>query len=84
MAQQTAVDFFYNEVWICYSNKLSWSESERLNKIQKQAKEIEKQQHEETALSIVKILLDNLEGKNDLGGKEAFEQIWNKTYGGNK
>lgn len=49
-----------------------------------QAKEMEKYQHEETALSIVEILLDNLEGKNDLRGNEAFEHIWNETYGGNK
>jgi hypothetical protein len=48
-----------------------------------QAKEMEKEQHEETALSILEILLDNLEGKNDLRGNEAFEHIWNKTYGGN-
>jgi hypothetical protein len=29
-------------------------------------------------------LLDNLEGKNDLRGNEAFEHIWNETYGGNE
>ncbi len=55
-----------------------------LSKFKQQAKEMEKDQHEETALSIVEILLDNLEGKNDLRGDEAFEHIWNKTYGGAK
>jgi hypothetical protein len=39
--QQTAVDFFYDEVWACFSSNLSWSECELLNKIKEQAKEME-------------------------------------------
>jgi hypothetical protein len=42
--KQTAVDFFYDEVWACFSSNLSWSECELLNKIKEQAKEMEYKQ----------------------------------------
>jgi|APGre2960657404_1045060.scaffolds.fasta_scaffold90198_2 hypothetical protein len=49
---QTAVDFFYDEVWACFSSKLSWSECEHLKKIKEQAKEIEKEQKNKMPIHI--------------------------------
>jgi hypothetical protein len=83
--QQTAVEWLIEQLT---KNPLPQSKDEFIDgdlvDIIKEAKEMEKEQHEETALSIVEILLDNLEGKNDLRGNEAFEHIWNETYGGNE
>ena len=47
-----------------------------------EAKEMEKEQHEATALAMIEYALDNIEGKNNLNGKDAFEQYYNETYGG--
>lgn len=78
MAQQTAVDIAFEKlanqgllITKDYKNLVAYRE----------AKEVEKQQHEETALSIAEILLDKLEGKNGLPSKEAFEQYYTQTYG---
>ncbi len=71
--QQTAVDFFYNEVWLCFMNKLSWTECVRLTKIKEQAKEMEKEQHENTWYA----------GDEDAAIHE-FEYYWKETYGGEK
>jgi hypothetical protein len=75
MAQQTAVDFLIEQLKpiINYSSLVL-----EINHI---AKEMEKQQHEETALSIAEILLDKLEDKNNLSSKAAFEQYYTETYG---
>jgi hypothetical protein len=71
--QQMGVDFFYDEVWACFSSNLSWSECERLKKIKDQAKEIER----EKAFEIFKAGQKSMEE----GGK-GFEQYYEQTYGG--
>ena len=76
--KQTAVDFIYDEVWACYSSKLSWSDCEHLNKIKGQAKEMEKQQIE-TAYQAGDGDAYNLEET-----KTWAEQYYNDKYGGNK
>ena len=58
--QQTAVEFFYKEVWVSFHNKLTWSECERLNKIEEDAKLIEKQQAEHYATFITNCVTNNL------------------------
>lgn len=58
--QQTAVEFFYEEVWVSFHNKLSWSECERLNKIEEQAKTMQKQQAEHYATFITNCVNNNL------------------------
>lgn len=58
--QQAAVEFFYKEVWISFHNKLSWSECERLNKIEQQAKAMQKQQAEHYATFITNCVNNNL------------------------
>ena len=73
--QQTAVDFFYNEVWLCFSNKLSWTECERLTKIKEQAKEMEKERMIEAFKhGELPPLFVNFDA----------EQYYEQTYGGNK
>jgi recombinational DNA repair protein (RecF pathway) len=81
MAQQTAVEQLYERL----ERMIPRTEMYNRDKIiyLKQAKEMEKQQHEETALSIAEILLDKLEGKNGLPSKELFEQYYTQTYGNN-
>ena len=73
--QQTAVEWlieqFYNNVGMLTSKKLL------------KAKEMEKEQHEATALAMIEYVLDNIEGKNNLDGKDAFEKYYNETYGDN-
>ena len=70
----TAVDFFYDEVWACFSSNLSWSECELLKKIKEQAKEMEKEQHRVTAQDFY---YASHSFKN-------FEQYYNETYEGDK
>ncbi len=79
LAQQTAVEQLYERL----ERMIPRTEMYNRDKIiyLKQAKEMEKQQHEETALSIAEILLDKLEGKNGLPSKELFEQYYTQTYG---
>ena len=70
---KSSIEFFYEEVWTCFSSNLSWSECELLNKIKEQAKEMEKERMLECYL------------KADVfPRKYEFEQWYNETYGGNK
>ena len=82
--KQTAVDFSYDEIWACFSSKLSWTECERLNNIKKQAKEMEK-------LTMINALIEFSKAHFDIHTEEAIlnitrraEKYYNKTYGGNK
>jgi hypothetical protein len=43
-------------------------------------KEMQKQQHEGTALAMIEYAIDKIEGKNNLNGKDAFEQYYNENY----
>jgi hypothetical protein len=90
MAQQTAVEIFYDKIAekINNDNLLSFGSSSNfiifsdyMLRALEQAKEMEKQQHEEIALAIAEILLDKLEGKNGLPLKESFDQYYTQTYG---
>jgi hypothetical protein len=78
--QQTAVEQFLNA--IKDQILLSKEHLEMIESYAKKAKEIEKEQHEATALSMMEYALDNIEGKNNLNGKDAFEQYYKQTYGG--
>jgi hypothetical protein len=75
---QTAVEWLIKQL---YTYGLVDKNIHPNNLIFQKAKEMEKQQHEETALSIAEILLDKLEGKNSLPSKELFEQYYTETYG---
>jgi hypothetical protein len=77
---QTALQEFWGKI----SLKLSFEQIDEFVPLFYQAKEMEKEQHEATALAMIEYALDNIEGKNNLNGKDAFEQYYNKTYGGNK
>ena len=79
--QQTAVDFFYDEVWACFSSNLSWSECELLKKIKEQAKEMEK----ERTINFTEDWYFNgpLLGVG-IDVKSTIEQHFNNTYGGGK
>jgi hypothetical protein len=79
LAQQTAVDWLFDKLDVII--ELDSTKWDKIAEVVAKAKEMEKQQHEETALSIAEILLDKLEGKNDLPSKELFEQYYNETYG---
>jgi hypothetical protein len=79
MAQQTAVDLLFEKAISVLPLEFFYSKG-ILKETYLQAKEMEKQQHEETALSIAEILLDKVEGKNGLPSKELFEQYYTKTY----
>jgi len=74
--QQTAVEFFYKEVWVSFHNKLSWSECERLNKIEEEAKLIEKQQRmSDFSMGIINAI--QMEATKDA------EKWFLETFGGN-
>ncbi len=89
--KQTAVDFIYDEVWACYSSKLSWSDCEHLNKIKGQAKEMEKQQNDKPIDEKLFNLANEFAvlGYGDIAVKlhsihNGFLDNKNKTYGNNK
>ena len=77
---QTALQEFWGKI----SLKLSFEQIDEFVPLFYQAKEMEKEQHEATALAMIEYALDNIEGKNNLNGKDAFEQYYKKTYGGKK
>ena len=70
--QQMGVDFFYDEVWACFSSNLSWSECERLKKIKDQAKEMEKER-------MIKFCFDWFISK-----EKNIRKYYEQTYGGSK
>ena len=45
-----------------------------------QAKELEKQQHEETALNMLEYVADCIENKKDLQCRKHFEDYYTETY----
>jgi len=79
--QQMGVDFFYNEVWACFSSNLSWSECERLKKIKDQAKEMEKAEKIKFATDFFFWWYNQTSGTNTY---EAVEKFYEQTYGGKK
>jgi hypothetical protein len=44
----------------------------------------DKQQHEQTWIAALDYGIGKMKGLNDLESKDAFEQYYNETYGGNK
>jgi hypothetical protein len=76
--QQMGVDFFYDEVWACFSSNLSWSKCERLKKIKDQAKEMEKERIETAYNKGTVHGIDYPESTLPLTG----EQYYIETYGG--
>jgi len=74
---KSSIEFFYDEVWACFSSNLSWSECELLNKIKEQAKEVEK-------TAIIKAVNKGWNYHEDGFVSWMGEQYYNETYGGNK
>jgi len=74
--QQTAVDFFYDEVWACFSSNLSWSECELLKKIKDLAKVMEKEQ-------AIKLYYEyELYAMMNESSVMTFGQFYKQIYGG--
>lgn len=71
---KTAVEWLLNEI------SLTTILDKEDVKLFEQAKEMEKEHQEETALAMIEYALDNIEGKNNLNGKDAFEQYYNETF----
>jgi hypothetical protein len=85
--QQTAVEWFsvrrdVLEIEVRLGKLSPIEYAEELTKAEQQAKEMEKEEHEATALAMIEYALDNIEGKNNLNGKDAFDQYYNETYAG--
>ena len=83
--QQTAVDFFYDEVWACFSSNLSWSECELLKKIKDQSKEMEKEKAIKLYIDYENYLHEEFKHQN--GGQAvilSFREFYEQTCGGNK
>ena len=76
--QQTPVDFFYDEVWACFSSNLSWSECELLKKIKDLAKVMEKEQAIKLYYEYELYVMMN---ESDV---MTFGQFYKQTYGGNE
>ena len=75
--QQTAVEWLYNELLNSEPNILEW------NKLLQQAKEMEKERIENAWVAALDFGIEKMKGLNDLESKDAFEQYYNETFGGN-
>jgi hypothetical protein len=79
--QQTAVEWQYIEL----SKFLTgFSEFTHKSDILIKAKEIEKVRMESTWIAALDYAIKLLKGLNNLESKDAFDQFYNETYGGNK
>ena len=79
--QQTAVEWQYIEL----SKFLTgFSEFTHKSDILIKAKEIEKVRMESTWIAALDYAIKLLKGLNNLESKDAFDQYYNETYGGNK
>jgi hypothetical protein len=76
--QQTTVEWLIEQL----STQFTYGQKIQFERLFEMAKERDKEQHEATALSMIEYALDNIEGKNNLNGKDAFEQYYEQTYGG--
>ena len=77
--QQTGVEWFAFEL-----SKLGLLPDGVPDDIYKQAKEIEKVRMESTWIAALDYAIKLLKGLNNLESKDAFDQFYNETYGGNK
>jgi hypothetical protein len=75
---QTAVKFLSD--MISYTSRDTYSAMVNSGFLE-QALQMEKEQHEYTAIKIAEFVLDKIDGESNLSAKEAFEQYY-KTYGG--
>jgi hypothetical protein len=75
---QTAVKFLID--MISYTSRDTYSAMVNSGFLE-QALQMEKEQHEYTAIKIAEFVLDKIDGESNLSAKEAFEQYY-KTYGG--
>ena len=78
--QQTTVEWLIEQL----STQFTYGQKIQFERLFEMAKQRDKKQHEATALAMIEYALDNIEGKNNLNGKDAFEQYYEQTYGGNK
>jgi hypothetical protein len=79
MSKQTAVEWYAEQVeqhLLAFGN----AQPNVLSKLKKQAKEMEKEQHEDTWLD------SRLEDKGDnyIGKEKSFEEYFTENYGNNK
>jgi hypothetical protein len=87
--QHTAVDWSVEKLasltFDYMAGFISKREYEELSKVViREAKEMEKERLEETWIAALDYGIEKLKGLNDLESKDAFEQYYNETYGGNK
>ena len=76
MAQQTAVDIFYEQIDDIIPDALR----ERIELFKEQAKEMEKQHKEAFWIAGLVYALKVLKTDENANSKEAFEQYYNETY----
>lgn len=73
--KQTAVEFLVEKI-----NKFNSHFSLTFTKEIKQAKEMEKQQLEKSAIYFTNYAIDTIEGKKEINGEKQFEQYYNETF----
>jgi hypothetical protein len=85
MAQQTAVDWFADEILkaaivFLYNEKNEGKFSLAYDELIEQAKQMEEEQHHNTWLDS---RIENSDGYEYLGKEKTFEQYYNETYNTN-
>jgi hypothetical protein len=85
--KQTALEWYIEQhnILAKISDTLSNGEIvKRISDIEKQAKEMEKGQMENTWISALEYAIELLKGLHNIESKDAFEKFYKTTYGGNK
>lgn len=83
MENLTAVEWLMKE--LSYDNGFgvrhpSHNELAHLNEYFDQAKEMEKEQHEQTCINVIERILDNMDKGEKINSKEIFEQYYTQTF----
>ena len=82
--QQTAVDWLYQHLFPKQLDGFSEEEWSKIDVAFQQAKEMEKEQKEETWVKAIDYSIMVLKDKTSKTSKEAFDEHYELTYGGNK
>ena len=72
MGNLTAVEFLADNLHYLHSTK--WED------ILIKAKEMEKEQHEQTCINVIERILDNMDKGEKINSKEIFEQYYTQTF----